>query len=440
VFGYLYEGIAGFFSDGLASDVLGTIEMVTHPLRTASELWDLGKMLAQGPLIVSSPYGGIFVNPLYDYEQSKKLEAAGEAIQEELTKYVSEHPDRAVGVAVYEIATLVIAPAKLLKVAKARWVARAAKLTKAEKLAARGLDASGDLARSTQRTSTAQHVREIAEAEHAIAPVGDDAAILAKRVELQDIIANNAFYHSRDLGEYRRIVGGRFQERLGALRPDQHWIDMGAGDAVAIREYYKGLQGTKGARTTALAYSEPLDDTVEITTSAGRTVQGVEPFRGPKYEAFQQFASETPEFRPMFGKMLDEYSLDEIGKADLVTDVMGPLSYAERMDGVFAKYADITNVGGEIHTHIPHQTFIVDAAGKQVPIAEFAREWIGQSRGLELVEVGDAGAEGTRIVVRKVGEDVRVPELTLKALGAGKPPIREYVWQPTPRRELRAAP
>ncbi len=51
---------------------------------------------------------------------------------------------------------------------------------------------------------------------------------------LEERIQTNDFTTDRDLGTYGQAMGSAFARRLMSLRPDQHWIDMGAGEAMAI--------------------------------------------------------------------------------------------------------------------------------------------------------------------------------------------------------------
>ena len=123
------NGVGGFFVDGLWGDLTGLYDMVTDLPGTVSSLWDLGKTVFLGSPILTVG-GAIVPNPFYDPVQGERLGQMGEALWGAVKDYYGNHTDRAVGRTIYEVVTLVIAPAKILKAAKAKWLAKAAKTAK----------------------------------------------------------------------------------------------------------------------------------------------------------------------------------------------------------------------------------------------------------------------------------------------------------------------
>ncbi|MEJ7735230.1 MAG: Flp family type IVb pilin [Polyangiaceae bacterium] len=168
---YIWNGLAGFFGDGLWGDVYGLYELVTDIPGTVVSLWDLGRMLVQGQLFINGQ-----PNPLYDYEQAQKLGTLIEVVGESIEDYYVNQTDRAVGRTIYEVITLVVAPAKLLKIAKAKWLARASKVTKLEKTA----EILTDAEKIAKQTKKAEELAEGAKDAEKIANAAEDLSEVAK--------------------------------------------------------------------------------------------------------------------------------------------------------------------------------------------------------------------------------------------------------------------
>lgn len=221
-------------------------------------------------------------------------------------------------------------------------------------------------------------------------------------------IADNAFIVNRTLRgndfSYEAALGPAFIERLNGLRLYDHWIDMGAGDALAIREY---LENGGRSVATAVAYVEPTD---------------------PAFTAFAR-SVHANSFRGLFGRYVEDIPTEQLGVATIVSDLMGPLAYSPQMDEIIAKYAETLEVGGEIYTAIPYQTVVKDAEGNEWLLEDFIERWIADSEGLELVEVvPDEPWWGVRMHLRKTSDDVVVPPLTLLHLEPGGPTRRWYLY------------
>ena len=125
-----WNHVSNFFGgalvDGLWGDLKGLWGIVTDLPGTLSSLWDLGKTVFLGSPFFAAP-GGIIPNPFYSPEQGERLVQLGEAIGSAVKDYFVNHTDRAIGRTVYEVVTLVVAPVKIFKAAKAKWLAKAAK-------------------------------------------------------------------------------------------------------------------------------------------------------------------------------------------------------------------------------------------------------------------------------------------------------------------------
>lgn len=150
---YLWNGIKGFAVDGLWADIYGIYEILSDIPGTLGALWDLGRMLVQGtPILNGGP------NPFYDPEQAQKLVTLVDVLGETIKDYYVNETDRAVGRTIYEIVTFVIAPAKLLKIAKAKWIAKASKVTKTAEVVEEVIDTSKDVDKVIDKSKDAEKI------------------------------------------------------------------------------------------------------------------------------------------------------------------------------------------------------------------------------------------------------------------------------------------
>jgi pilus assembly protein Flp/PilA len=174
---YIWNGLGGFFRDGLWSDLYGLYELVSDIPGTAVALWDLGRMLVQGSQFL--PDGSMRPNPFYDHEQAEKLAQLLDVVGESIEDYYVDHTDRAVGRTIYEVITLVVAPAKILKIAKAKWLARASKVTKVDK----STEVLTEAEKLAQKTKQAEEIAEQTKTAEKIAEGTKDTEKVLSEVE-----------------------------------------------------------------------------------------------------------------------------------------------------------------------------------------------------------------------------------------------------------------
>ena len=130
VAGWIWNGIKGFVVDGLWGDLKGLWDLVTDLPGTVKGLWQLGKTVFFGSPVL--PLGAPIPNPWRDPAATEELKQIGWALWDATKEYFTQTPDRAVGRVVYEVVTFVVAPAKILKATKAKWLAKAGKAAKVE--------------------------------------------------------------------------------------------------------------------------------------------------------------------------------------------------------------------------------------------------------------------------------------------------------------------
>ena len=92
--------------------------------------------------------------------------------------------------------------------------------------------------------------------------------------------------------------------------------------------------------------------------------------------------------RYLSGKRLREYSPEELGKFQIITDVFGGFSYTEDLSQFLEKALSLLEIGGVFYTvvqsvhledakdkpNIYYQTELVDAAGRDVKVCSWLKK------------------------------------------------------------------
>ena len=278
-----------------------------------------------------------------------------------------------------------------------------------------------------------------------LAPSTRVAGHEAELAENEHRVKENIFYTNRGFSDYKRFLGPSFISKLRSLKRDSHWIDLGAGNARAMREYFssvwQGLWAEK-PKMTAVVVEKPLDlsrlelaaflSRIETTGNGGR-------------------------FKYMSGRFLGDYHPGEIEPADVVTDVYGAISYSPDLSGSVEQAGGMLKPGGQLFTIIQTRLETIGSRegnvrnviirrpdGSEVDIAD----WLRQIQGLKL----EVSKEKTRayktqfpgrppeawapttiesvrtLVLTRTSEPLRVPKLRLVGITADSPPRRTYVW------------
>ena len=240
----------------------------------------------------------------------------------------------------------------------------------------------------------------------------------------------------RSLLSYFFTLPAEFTRTLAGLGPKDRWLDVGAGEGRAILDYgtskyeamyLRGLERT-GSKAQAVAIS-------------------IEDRRTPRWHetAASLGANQIQYF---FGRRLREYSLEELGRFQVITDVLGAFSYT-RFVSVFMEkalgflelngslYTVLQDVRSENGTNIPYYpnapflTEIVNAEGSEVKICSWLKRITCVEVTCELKADRVPPIEVYRI--HKVCNNVTVPALTLIHFTAGTPPERRFqVGNPSP--------
>jgi len=233
----------------------------------------------------------------------------------------------------------------------------------------------------------------------------------------------------RSLWSYATFLTSGFDRSLADLGPADRWLDIGAGEGHAILDYY-----TPG-------YDWEHFEGRERRGKKARTVAiSIEDRRTPRWHDTAA-SLEANQIRYLSGKRLREYSLEELGQFQLITDVIGGFSYAQNLSlfmenvlsflelngGFYSLLLDVIPENAKNRTSYPDTLFLTDienADGSEVRTCS----WL---KSITCVEVTCASnTEWDRPIelyhIRKVCNNVTVPALVPLRFEAGTPPIRRY--------------
>jgi hypothetical protein len=234
---------------------------------------------------------------------------------------------------------------------------------------------------------------------------------------------------NRGLSRYADVLHIGFCDALGKLGGSDRWLDIGAGEGRAILDYYAGQAdaasqkcGGKGPRVGVVAVSiedRRTNDWKERAASLG-----------------------DHRLRYLAGKRLREYSLEELGTFQIITDVYGGFTYTENLSRFVEKVLSLLEIGGAFYTVLPavrledgtdklgtwYKTDLVDAASRPVKVCSWLKQTACTKVSCETMSDAD---EPTQLIkIQKVCSGVAVPRTNLVEYLAGSPPNRRFQLDP----------
>lgn len=195
-----------------------------------------------------------------------------------------------------------------------------------------------------------------------------------KDANVRKVVEDHAFPPDRGLNAYIELFGFEFANALKSLKPLSHWLDSGAGEGQALREFHH-VTSKKDVLTTA----------VGLKSSSQLSVKG--------HKNIVNYLEDLPQ--------------DEIRPCDIVTDIEGPFQFTEQPDIVLKKYLLWLKPQGTLFLYVRPETFFVERTGAEITF----REWIGSLPGLS---VENGASEGAYVIRKKEGNH-SIPRVKLLA-------------------------
>ena len=234
---------------------------------------------------------------------------------------------------------------------------------------------------------------------------------------------------NRGLSKYAEVLPAGFCDALGSLGSSDRWLDIGAGEGQAILDYYAPQAD---AATEKCGGSGPRARAVAISIEDRRT------------DKWKQQAASLGDHRIRYlsGKHLRQYSSEELGKFQIITDVYGGFTYTENLSRFIENVLSLLEVGGAFYTVLPavhledgtdklgtwYRTELVDADSRPVKVCS----WLKQTACTKITcESKTDWDEPTQLIkIHKACSDVAVPRTNLVEYIAGAPPSRRFQLDP----------
>jgi len=207
-------------------------------------------------------------------------------------------------------------------------------------------------------------------------------------------VKKNSFETFRPLQDYVDYFGEKFLKRLKSLGPDQHWLELGAGSGRAIDYYIQKIKkGSNLPFITAVNAVEPKNFLVDLN----------------------EMAKKNPKLKHRVG-FFEKTNIEEIAPVDVVTDVLGVLSYTMEFDLVFRNLSKIMKPKARLYTRmmVPE---ILEADGTPISFGDFFSKYV---KGFKLVEDPKPFSQVANMeIVRAKRAKIMFPTLELVELENG---------------------
>lgn len=232
----------------------------------------------------------------------------------------------------------------------------------------------------------------------------------------------------RSLLSYGNALASGFKRELGRLGAKDRWLDIGAGEGKAVLDYCTSK------------YDVMLPQEGKPPGKAQAVALSIEDRRTDVWH--QTAASFEGKLDYLFGKTFRDYSAEELGRFQLISDVMGGFSYTQNPGVYMEKALGLLDVGGSLYTvlqdvhsekidnlpHYPDARFLTEIKnpdGSEMKVCS----WLKQISCVQVTcEFKPDWTPPIEVYhVRKVCDDVAVPALVPTHFEAGTPPERGFV-------------
>jgi SAM-dependent methyltransferase len=235
----------------------------------------------------------------------------------------------------------------------------------------------------------------------------------------------SGYVTNRGLSDYAELLPTGFCNALGRLGSSDRWLDIGAGAGQAILDYYAPARGAPTG-----------EECVRSGAKARAVAISIEDRRTDNWR--QQAASLGDDrIRYLSGKSLRHYSVEELGKFQIITDVFGGFTYTADLSRFVENVLSLLEVGGGFYTLVPgvhleggdklgvlYLTELEDPIGRPEKVCSWLKKCTCAKVTCE--SKSDWKRPTELIKVEKVCSDVSVPRMKLVEFQAGYPPDRRF--------------
>ena len=230
---------------------------------------------------------------------------------------------------------------------------------------------------------------------------------------------------NRGLSDYAELLPTGFCDALGRLGRSDRWLDIGAGAGQAIMDYY-----------APEADGAPAQECARPGAKARAVAISIEDRQTDKWR--ERAASLGDDrLRYLSGKRLRQYSGEELGKFQIITDVFGGFTYTDDLSGFVERALRLLEIGGVFYTLVPgvkleggdklgawYLTELENAIGSPEKVCS----WLKKTSGVQVTceSKSDWKRPTELIKIRKVSSDTSVPRMKLVEFKAGYPPDRRF--------------
>lgn len=271
------------------------------------------------------------------------------------------------------------------------------------------------------------------------ARAGDEPARFREELQRQEAIYKAAeeprgYVTDRGLAAYAETLPAEFDANLWKLGRRDRWLDIGAGRGQAIIDYVlKGRSGPQDAKSDYLARNRA--QAVAISLEDRRT------------PLWQQVAGalEAGQIRYFHSRRLEEFSATEIGRFQVITDLLGGFSYTTDLSGFIERVLSLLEDQGSFYTVLqdvnaekggkapyyagsPYLTEIRQRDGSELKVCHWLQRISCVQVSCELRADWRPPIEAYR--VQKTCGEVKVPALQRVHYQAGTPPERRFELAP----------
>jgi len=240
----------------------------------------------------------------------------------------------------------------------------------------------------------------------------------------------------RGLLSYRYTLPPGFSDSLADLGPEERWLDIGAGEGRAVLDYSTSKYDVLHAQPAAQQASKRRGK------KAKAIAMSIEDRRTPQWHETAASLDDETQIRYVYGKPLREYSLAELGRFNVISDVLGGFSYTQDLTLFMEKTLGFLETNGAFYTVLqdvhseraankpfyPNASYLTEiktAEGSEMKMCTWLKSISCVQVTCEFKENWSPPIEVYQI--RKTCDNVAVPKLVPTQYEAGTPPERKFL-------------